>query len=70
MQFRRADLADLSYFLEIAKHRNFRRAALELGVGASALSHAIRSLEERGLQQVACGASHFCHSGVSITFCC
>ncbi|XFF02259.1 HTH-type transcriptional regulator, putative pgrR (plasmid) [Bradyrhizobium guangxiense] len=47
MQFRRSDLADLSYFLEVAKHRNFRRAALELGIGASALSHAIRSLEER-----------------------
>jgi DNA-binding transcriptional LysR family regulator len=47
MQFRRSDLADLSYFLEIAKHRNFRRAALELGIGASALSHALRGLEER-----------------------
>jgi DNA-binding transcriptional LysR family regulator len=47
MQFRRADLADLTYFLEIAKHRNFRRASLELGVSASALSHALRGLEER-----------------------
>jgi DNA-binding transcriptional LysR family regulator len=47
MQFRRSDLADLSYFLEIAKHRNFRRAGLELGVSASALSHALRGLEER-----------------------
>jgi DNA-binding transcriptional LysR family regulator len=47
MQLRRSDLADLSYFLEIAKHRNFRRAAIELGIGASALSHALRSLEER-----------------------
>ena len=47
MQFRRADLADLSYFLEIAKHRSFRRAGLELGVSASALSHALRGLEER-----------------------
>src|SRR4051794_41636645 len=47
MQFRRSDLADLTYFLEIAKHRNFRRAALELGVSASALSHALRGLEER-----------------------
>jgi hypothetical protein len=26
MQFRRSDFADLSYFLEIARHRNFRRA--------------------------------------------
>lgn len=47
MQFRRSDLADLSYFLEIAKHRSFRRAGLELGVSASALSHALRGLEER-----------------------
>src|SRR3954468_20949380 len=47
MQLRRSDLADLSYFLEISKHRNFRRAAVELGIGASALSHALRSLEER-----------------------
>ena len=47
MQFRRADLADLTYFLEIAKHRNFRRASADLGISASALSHALRGLEER-----------------------
>jgi hypothetical protein len=47
MQLRRSDLADLTYFLEIAKHRNFRRAGLELGISASALSHALRGLEER-----------------------
>jgi DNA-binding transcriptional LysR family regulator len=47
MQFRRSDFADLSYFLEIAKHRNFRRAGLELGISASALRHALRGLEER-----------------------
>ena len=47
MQFRRADLADLAYFLEVAKHRNFRRAGAELGVSASALSHALRGLEAR-----------------------
>jgi DNA-binding transcriptional LysR family regulator len=47
MQSRRTDLADLSYFLEIAKHRNFRRASVELGVSPSAMSHALRSLEER-----------------------
>lgn len=47
MQFRRSDLADLSYFLAIARHQNFRRAGLELGVSASALSHALRGLEER-----------------------
>jgi len=47
MRFHRSDLADLACFLEIAKHRNFRRAGLELGVSASALSHALRGLEER-----------------------
>jgi DNA-binding transcriptional LysR family regulator len=47
MQFRRSDLADLAYFLEIAKHRSFRRAGSELGISASALSHALRGLEER-----------------------
>jgi DNA-binding transcriptional LysR family regulator len=47
MQFRRSDLTDLSYFLEIAKHLNFRRASLELGLSSSALSHALRGLEER-----------------------
>src|SRR3954454_8029744 len=47
MQFRRADFTNLSYFLEIAKHRNFGRAGAELGISASALSHALRGLEER-----------------------
>jgi DNA-binding transcriptional LysR family regulator len=46
MQFRRSDFANLSYFLEIARHRNFRRAGLELGLSASALSHSLRDLEE------------------------
>lgn len=47
MQFSRSDLTDLSYFLELAKHRNFRKAGIELGVSASALSHALRAFEER-----------------------
>jgi DNA-binding transcriptional LysR family regulator len=47
MQFRRSDFADLSYFLEIARHRNFRRAGLELGLSASALTHALKGLEAR-----------------------
>jgi DNA-binding transcriptional LysR family regulator len=47
MPFRRSDLADLTYFLEVARHRNFRRAGVELGVSASAISHALRGLEER-----------------------
>lgn len=43
----RIDPADLSAFLAIARHRSFRKAAVELGVTASALSHALRNLEER-----------------------
>lgn len=34
-------------FLAIAKHQNFRRAGLELGVSASALSYALKGLESR-----------------------
>ncbi len=34
-------------FLGVAKHRNFRRAAAELGVTPSAMSQAIRALEAR-----------------------
>ena len=47
MQFTRSDLTELAYFLELAKHRNFRKAGIELGVSASALSHALRGFEER-----------------------
>jgi DNA-binding transcriptional LysR family regulator len=47
MQFSRSDLTDLSYFLELAKQRNFRKAGIELGISASALSHALRAFEER-----------------------
>ncbi|WP_076072919.1 LysR family transcriptional regulator [Sphingomonas montana] len=43
----RADLADFAYFLAIARHRNFRIAGLEMGVSASALSHALKALEKR-----------------------
>ncbi len=46
-QLNRADLADFSYFLAIARQRSFRRAGLELGVSASALSHALKGLEAR-----------------------
>src|SRR3712207_5050467 len=42
MQFSRSDLADLVYFLALAKHRSFRRAGVELGVSTSALSHALK----------------------------
>lgn len=38
---------DLIAFITIARHRSFTRAAAELGVSQSALSHTIRNLEER-----------------------
>ena len=47
MSINRTDLADLATFLAIARHRNFRRAGLELDVGASALSHALKAMETR-----------------------
>lgn len=47
MKLSRVDLADFAYFLAIARYGNFRLAALDMGVTASALSHAIRGLEER-----------------------
>ncbi|WP_061960082.1 LysR family transcriptional regulator, partial [Cupriavidus pauculus] len=47
MHTSRADVADLIYFLAIARHRSFSRAAVELGVSASALSHALKGFESR-----------------------
>ena len=47
MRFNRSDIANLGYFLAIERHRNFRRAGLDLGISTSALSHAMRGLEER-----------------------
>jgi DNA-binding transcriptional LysR family regulator len=44
---RRLRTTDLDLVLAIARHRSFRRAAIELGVTPSALSHALRALEER-----------------------
>ena len=41
------NLAELQAFAAVARLRNFRRAAAELGVSPSALSHALRGLEER-----------------------
>jgi len=38
---------DLTVFLAIARHKSFRRAADELGCTPSALSHALRQIEER-----------------------
>lgn len=39
-------LTELSAFLAVAEHLSFQRAALERGVTRSALSHAVRGLEE------------------------
>lgn len=47
MQLSRANLADIIYFLAIAKHQSFSRASVEVGISASALSHAMKGLEAR-----------------------
>ena len=44
---RRGDLDDLAAFAAVARTRSFTRAAAELGLSPSALSHAMRSLEQR-----------------------
>lgn len=41
------NLHELDAFAAVARHRSFRKAAAERGVSASALSHALRGLEER-----------------------
>jgi DNA-binding transcriptional LysR family regulator len=43
----RETLSDLVAFLNVARERSFTRAAAQLGVSPSALSHTIRRLEER-----------------------
>lgn len=43
----RSDLAELNAFLITEKRRSFTRAAIELGITTSALSHTIRNLETR-----------------------
>ncbi|WP_416424137.1 LysR family transcriptional regulator [Pseudomonas sp. App30] len=47
MHISRANLADFVYFLAIARHQSFSRAGLEVGISASALSHAMKGLEAR-----------------------
>lgn len=41
------NLTHLAAFAAVARHRNFRRAGAELGLSTSAVSYAIRALEER-----------------------
>lgn len=43
----RANLADSATFLALARERSFRRAGRELGVSASAVSHALKAMEAR-----------------------
>lgn len=44
---RRGDLDDLAAFATVARNRSFTRAAAELGLSPSALSHAMKALEGR-----------------------
>ncbi|CDZ31903.1 Hypothetical transcriptional regulator YcjZ [Neorhizobium galegae bv. officinalis] len=44
---RRDEFTEMRAFLEVARERSFTRAASKLGVTRSALSHTIRTLEER-----------------------
>lgn len=44
---KRSDLADLAAFARVARLRSFRRAAVDMNLSPSALSHAVRQLEER-----------------------
>src|SRR3982751_575283 len=43
----RSPIADLAAFMAVARERSFTRAAAQLGVSQSALSHTMRGLEER-----------------------
>lgn len=43
----RPDVSDLIAFLAVARERSFTKAAAQLGVSQSALSHTMRALEER-----------------------
>src|ERR1700688_2351242 len=48
---KREGLHDIEAFLAVARERSFTRAAAQMGISQSALSHRIRGLEQRlGLQ--------------------
>ena len=44
---KRDDLGDIQTFLTVVREGGFTRAAAKIGVSPSALSHALRALEER-----------------------
>src|ERR1700678_2946987 len=44
---RRTNLNDLVAFLTVARERSFTRAAAQLGISQSSLSHLVRDLESR-----------------------
>src|ERR1700683_4857580 len=44
---RGSQFAELSAFVTVAEHRNFTKAAAQLGISRSTLSQTIRALEER-----------------------
>ncbi|MDT3378001.1 LysR family transcriptional regulator [Labrys neptuniae] len=46
-QLKSGDLFALTVFLSVAAHRSFRAAAIELDVTPSAVSHSVKSLEQR-----------------------
>lgn len=47
MRVGRTELGELTCFAAVARHRSFKLAGKDLGVSTSALSHSLRSLEER-----------------------
>src|SRR5215210_7239203 len=54
----RETMTDLVALVAVARERSFTRAAAQLGVSPSALSHSIRALEERvGLRLLTCQAA-------------
>ena len=57
------DLRDLAAFAAIAAHKNFRRAALDLGVSVSSLSTRMRALE----QELGIGLLHRTTRSVALT---